>query len=133
MKILFDSDVLFALYVPHDANHIKSKRIFSTLDLHSGDLFVSDHVIQETATVLSRKVNQTIALDFYYSFTKLNVNHIQSSPDVLNQAWQIFLDQTKKSTSFIDCLNVAIFQEYQLDAIFSFDTFYPRLNLPICQ
>ena len=40
--------------------------------------------------------------------------------------WDLFLKQSKKGTSFIDCANLTALSYYNFDKIFSFDQFYPK-------
>ena len=64
-KIALDSNVLVALYKFDDSTHQKAKEI--TRRLHNqGDIFmILNLVAQETATVISMKVGQEEAKDFY--------------------------------------------------------------------
>ena len=130
MKILFDTDFLFALFVPHDAHHQASKHLAPRLK--SSERFVSRLVIFETATVLSYKVGQQMAILFVKRLPSLGLNVIDVSIEIERRAWEIFTSQTKKGTSFVDCANLAIVEYYKLNGIATFDEFYPKnLRLPI--
>ena len=130
MKILVDSDALFGLSVAKDAHHKTATKIFNSLP-HSTKKLALNLTIQESATVISNKIGQQQAKDFISNLPNLNLEIIPLHPDIESRAWEFFTQQTKKGTSFVDCANAATLEYYQLDSIFSFDTFYSHLNLPV--
>ena len=125
-KIVLDSNILVALYKLDDSTHQKAKEI--TRRLHDqGDVFmVLNLVVQETATVISMKVGQEEAKDFYRKRDRVIDQEIVLDDILEEQVWRIFMKQVKKGTSFIDCANLAFIDKYKLDGILSFDKFYPK-------
>jgi len=126
MKYLIDSDFLFGLFVAHDPRHKKTTSLLKSLAGKEHELVVSNLVVQETATVLSRKGNQGTAIFFLSELSKMPVEVLYIGEDDENSGWQIFKKQTKKGTSFVDCANLAVAEKYKLDGILSFDKFYPK-------
>lgn len=126
MKVLVDSDALFGLFVPSDPHHKEAKDIFEKLVNEGTDLMVLNIVIQEMATVLSHKVSQMFAIDFVERFKKLKLTIIKVDEQLENSAWEVFLKQKKKGTSFVDCANMAAVEKYKLGGIVTFDDFYPK-------
>lgn len=120
-----DTSALFGLFVPGDSHHDKAKKIFSDLQ-KKAEFWVLNLVIQETATVLSYKVDHKISLLFLEKFSSLGLVCMPIDESLEKEAWRIFKDQTKKGTSFIDCANLAAIEVYRLDGILSFDSFYPK-------
>lgn len=126
MKVLFDSDAFYALTVDTDPHHNNSKEIYSRILTKKYNLFTSSLVLHETATLLSYRINQTASFKFLQVFEKLPINTIFFDQSLESQTWQIFKQQTKKGTSFIDCSNIAIYKHFKMDYIFSFDKIYTR-------
>jgi len=63
--------------------------------------------------------------DFFYDkLPKLNLKIISFDEKLENMSWEMFLKQTKKGCSFVDCANLAVIKAYNLDGILSFDKFY---------
>lgn len=124
MKYLLDSDFLYALYKPDDSNNDRSKKLFLKTQGH--ELIVTNLVLQESTTLVARRIDMKNAKIFYESVSKIANKQITLSQDVEKNAWKLFLKQTKKGTSFIDCANLAVVQKYKLDGILSFDEFYPK-------
>ena len=125
MKLLIDSDFLFGLFVQTDPHYSESKRLGAKFGPTS-NLFVSNLVIYETATVISYKDNHKSSLIFLDKLPSLNLQTIVLDSALEEMSWKIFKTQTKKGTSFVDCTNLAILEKYKLDGILSFDLFYPK-------
>lgn len=131
MKVLLDSDALFSLYVASDVHHKKARAVFEKLLQGENEFFITNLILQETATVLSYRFGQKQAVDFLKRFGKSGIGQIFVREKLTAKTWDIFQKQEKKGTSFIDCVNVAIYQEKGADQIMSFDKFYQRKGLKI--
>lgn len=129
MKVLIDSDALFALFVADDVHHRKAKTCLGELLATKNDMFVTNLVVQETATVLSYKIAHAVSLDFLQYFEPMPVNRIFVTDKLDVTIWEIFKRQKGDRISWIDCSNIAVCQAYELDGIFSFDAFYRSAKL----
>lgn len=129
MKVLFDSDALFALYVSTDIHHQKAKQIFQDLLNKEAELWVTNLVIQEATTVISYRLGQNQAKEFLNRFNKIDVKQVFVSQKLTAKAWQVFKRQNKRGTSFVDCANLAVCKEMKINKIFSFDQIYAKLGL----
>ena len=126
MKYLVDSDFLFGLVVINDPHHRVCEKVFSSLKKDDVELLVLNLVLQETATVISKKRSQKESLKFLGLFRKLPTQIVYLDLEIEKTSWGIFESQTKKGTSFVDCVNLAVMEKYKLDGILSFDEFYPK-------
>lgn len=133
MKVLLDSDALIALYSPSDALSKKAKKIYKRLLEEKTECFITNLVLQETATVISHKFGQDQSLEFLDRLEKIDIEQIFVNERLTVKAWHIFKSQKKKGTSFIDCANIAICQEKLVDQIMSFDKFYQKKELKVVQ
>ena len=120
MKLLVDSDFLISLFKPLDSNHQKASRIFKEIQ-NKSSLIALNLVFQESTTVISKQIGMDNARKFYEFLPELVNEQVNLNEDVEKEAWKIFLKQTKKGTSFIDCANLAVHQKFKLDGI-SFDS-----------
>lgn len=125
MKFLIDSDYLVALTIKADTNHRKAQSIDMSF-ASDDELFVLSLVIQETATVLSHKAGQKLAKEFIKRLPQQAVTKLPFDEKIEEASWDVFLRQTKKGTSFVDCANLAAVDYYKMDKIASFDRFYPK-------
>lgn len=125
-KLLLDSDFLVATFRPTDSLHHKAQEVLKKLSHQHIELWAINLVIQESTTVISYKMGMEEAKKFY-QLARQEINQLVEIDDALEKtAWEIFLKQTKKGTSFIDCANLACLQTYKLNKILSFDAFYPK-------
>lgn len=125
-KILVDSDFLIANAKKDDPLHKKAKSLARNLNTKNVKFYCLNLVVQEATTVISKRIGMNAAKIFYSQLGKFIRTFIISDENLERKAWQIFLKQTKKGTSFTDCTNLATLKEYNLDKIASFDTFYPK-------
>ena len=134
MRALVDSDFLVGLFRVGDPHHEKAISLLKHHDGRSSGFHVMNIVLQETATVLSHRVGMDAVRLFYVKYPNLGFKVIDADKEMERAAWQIFLKQTRKGCSFVDCANIAAVEYYHLDTIFSFDRFYPKeLLLPVVQ
>lgn len=126
MKYLIDSDFWVALVKQDDGHHQEVVEAFRELKRGRVKFFSTNLVLQEVGTVLSHKVSAEAVRIFYKKVSKLGLFLIRVGEKSEKKSWDIFLQQTKKGCSFVDCSNLAIVDEYNLDGILSFDKFYPK-------
>jgi predicted nucleic acid-binding protein len=124
MKILLDSDFLFALFVSNDFHHQKAKKLLEKY--LNEEIYVLNLVIQETATVLSYRFDQKVAVNFLEKIKTTPVLVINLDDKLEEKVWVVFKNQKKKGISFIDCANLALLATSQMEKILSFDKFYPK-------
>lgn len=125
MKVLIDTDAIFGFYIKTDAHHHRSQLIHKKLYQEGADLFITNLVLYETATVLSHKTTQQQAVTVMKTLLNTNYTMIFVDQILSEKTFDVFFSQTKKGTSFVDCANMVAVQEFKLDKIFSFDEFYP--------
>lgn len=125
-RYLTDSDFLVAVFNSKDASHDKAMEISKRLGSSEVELWGSNLIQQESATVVSHR----IGMDAVRVFVKKLVADVDRFVDIdkglEKLAWGIFLRQTKKGCSFVDCANLAVIKKYKLDGIMTFDEFYPK-------
>ena len=125
-RFLVDSDFLVAVFRDGDPNHTKAKNILRSLSEQTYVLWAIHLVKQESATVISHRVGMDATKLFVKNVMKDIDQWIQIDEKLEEKAWEIFLSQTKKGTSFIDCANLAALHYYNLTGILTFDHFYPK-------
>lgn len=126
--VLVDTDAFVGRFYPKDAHHSRCKTMFTELKAGHKRLVTTSLVVLETATVLSNRTGQEAArrfLDGFIKAGKIDVIHI--SQELQQEAIDLFLQQTKKGTSVVDCSNVVVMRRYCIPTIFSFDRFYKSL------
>ena len=126
LNLLVDSDYLVGAFRVGDPHQEESTKGLERAGRKNCRLSVLNLVLQETTTVLSHRVNMNAVRLFWENHGKLRLNIILVEPELEALAWKVFLKQTKKGTSFVDCANLAAIEKFHLDGILSFDKFYPK-------
>lgn len=126
MKVLVDSDALYAMFLSGDLSHESAVTTMRNLIDKQAGLYVSNLVLQEVSTLLSYRHGQDLALKFIDSFQKGGFEKVFLDERLTHLTWLLFKKQNKKGTSFIDCSNVILCRELGFESIFSFDKFYSK-------
>ncbi len=126
MKLLIDSDFLVGLFRANDAHHPRVVELFEKVKNERAELFVTNLVIQESATVLSHRDGAEAVKMFFQVVNKLQLFQIRVTKKDEDMAWEIMLSQTKKGCSFVDFANLAVIKEHNLDKLLAFDKFYSK-------
>ena len=133
-KVIIDSNVFVALFLLEDSLHSRPTQLVSQLKRQGTVFYTINLVLQESATVLSMRKGMPSARAFYASVHDFVDQVVPFDENVERESWKIFLSQTKKGTSFVDCAILASARHYKIDKIASFDRFYPKdLLLPMVQ
>ena len=118
--VLCDADFLIALFITNEPNYELANTIFDKYD----KFFVLNITFYEVATVLSRKLIQSEAIETLSRIRESFVDIIKLSDEDEVQSFELYNSFTKKNISFFDCacLVIANNKDYK---IASFDKFYP--------
>lgn len=125
-QIIVDSDAFVGLMWEKDELHARVTKLFTHLQKKHIQLTTTSAVVAETATVLSHRKDQALArkfLDVLIESSSIPVIWIDEL--VYNEALTLFKKQTKKGTSYTDCVNAVVCRKLELTHIFSFDRAYP--------
>lgn len=126
VRLLLDSDILVAAYKADDSNHERAVGVLANAYQGKVVFSVTNLVVQESATVISYQMGMDDARKYYLGIFSIAHEVIDVEAKLASVAWEVFLRQTKKGTSFVDCGNVAVIEGLKLDGILSFDGFYPK-------
>lgn len=122
--LLIDSDAFVGWIFPSDFHFEKSRSLFHKIESERLKIACTNLVITETATVLSHRQDQKLARFFLETIDKLELPIIRINQELENKALQLFFKQNKRGTSFTDCANAVVIQEFAIPKIFSFDKAY---------
>jgi predicted nucleic acid-binding protein len=129
MKIIVDTDAFISLLITDDANHKAVSRLF--FENKNSLLYVSPVTVGEAVTVVSNRISQKMAKIVLTKIRETSPIELEVNIPIASTTDEIFLKQNNKHTSWFDCLNVALYRYYHMEAIFSFDLFYKKMGLKI--
>jgi predicted nucleic acid-binding protein len=121
--ILCDTDFFIALLISEDINHEKAKNI---LEKYQDFTFTHSSLIKyELMTVLSRKLEQNLAVKALEIFEELFENEFQFDTFLEAEIIKYYKKSKNKNQSFFDIACLVQAQKYDYK-IASFDKFYPK-------
>ena len=118
--IFIDTGLFLARYMENDQFHKKSISIWKKLGKNA--CTTSNHVIDETLTLLARRANYNFSSDRAKEIYNSNQLKIERSTeeDELN-ALNYFEKYADQKVSFTDCLSFAIMKRLKIKKVASFD------------
>lgn len=90
-------------------------------------LVTTSAVIGETVTVLSHRRGQALARHFLDVIQRSQLPIIYIDEQLHQKALEVFKQQTARGTSYVDCSNVTVMQQFSITTIFSFDRVYSKI------
>jgi len=118
--IFIDSGAWIARYYQPDALHRASILIWKTIENRA--LFTSNHVIDETLTLLGRRAGYAFAAEraeVIYSSKALMILRSTAAEEL--EAIRLFRKFADQRLSFTDCISFALMRRHRIKVAFSFD------------
>ena len=127
--VLIDSSAFIARMAEGDPFLEDARRGFQMLKTQQLRVAVTNLIIGETLTVLSHRGGQALARQFMGHIERSEMPIIFVNEDLHQTTVQLFCQQAKKGTSFVDCANVVVVRHLGISKIFSFDEFHRRAGV----
>lgn len=122
--VLIDTDALVPLVIANDTHRKAVLKEFQHLREQGAKIAVTNFVVSEAVSMLSRRFDQQLALQMLQHLKLLPTIHINK--DDYHQTIALFEDQTRNNTSFVDMSNVVVMRHWDIPSIFSFDAIYAK-------
>ena len=128
--LFVDTSAFYSRQARRDVYHQAALSIWA--DLEEVSLITSNHVIEETLTLLARRLGYAFAADMatrFYSSKKLDII-AASREDELN-AIHYFRKFADQSISFTDCISFAIMNRNLISTAFTFDRHFQQAGFNV--
>jgi uncharacterized protein len=117
--IFVDTSGWYALAVPRDSRH---HEVMSWLRIHFDALITTDHIIDETLTLLRARGYPERAISFGIDCFDLRVRRIHHVTEAdLRLAWREFRAHPDRDWSFTDCTSKVVMERFHIKQALSFD------------
>lgn len=121
-KLLIDSSFIIALFRRNDGLHQKA---IENKDILNNDCYITDGILAEVMTIIGQKTKDISLLRIVYNYLKDNFTIIHESEiNMYNDSvFAVFekYNQNGFKVGFIDCSQVIIYDNYNLDYVVSLD------------
>jgi predicted nucleic acid-binding protein len=131
--VIVDADAIVAQGNPEDANYQKATKISQQLIKLGVQVIYPVTAIAEASTVLQHKVSSAIAFGTVQLMTEPIAQVVEVNKQTLINAHKYFSSTTSKKNTIFDCIIAAVAEEYEADAIFSFDRFYVKKGFTLAE
>ena len=128
-QVIADTSALYALVDRADPHHTQAA---SFLKSRASDrvLLVSNHIFDETMTVVKARLGIRVALQLGLRLRNSRfVETVFLSPAEEQETWHIFSQYTDKDWSYTDCACFVLARQREIHHAFSFDHQFAQMGL----
>jgi len=116
-----------ALLDSSDQNHPGAAKLWREISGATAKIYTSDYVLDETITLIRRKIGHGPAVQFIRSIMASRIVEILRVTEAAWQdAWQMFEKQRDKDYSFTDCTSFVLMKQNGLSRSFAFDRHFTQ-------
>ena len=128
-RVIADTSALYALVDRTDPHHGQAANFLKS-QASNRSLLVSNHVFDETMTVVKTRLGMRVALQLGLRLRNSRfVQMVVFSSAQERETWRIFSQYTDKDWSYTDCACLVLAQEHELHQAFTFDHHFAQMGL----
>lgn len=129
MKVIADTSGLYALVNRKDP-HYQQAANFLKAHAAVGSLLVSNHVFDETMTLVKKRLGMQVALQLGIRLRNSRfVEMVIFSAAEEQEVWRVFSHYTDKEWSYTDCACLVLARQRDIQQAFSFDHHFTQMGL----
>jgi predicted nucleic acid-binding protein len=129
MTVIADTSGLYALVNRKDPHHLKAAN-FLKAQAAVGSLLVSNHVFDETMTLVKARLGMQVALQLGIRLRNSRfVEMVVFSGAEEQEVWRTFGHYTDKEWSYTDCACMVLARQRNIQQAFSFDHHFTQMGL----
>ena len=120
--IFIDTGAFLARYIERDQHHATAQRAWPELGGSRQKAFTSNFVLDETLTLLARRISYSFAAEraaFIWASDALTILRPEESDELA--ALDLFRKYADQKVSFTDCISFALMKRHRLRRVFTFD------------
>ncbi len=131
-NVFIDTSGWVALFLKNDKNHKEAVCIYETINSSGMKVVTSDYVLDETVTMLTKKLGARQSIEIGDSLILSDIiKIIFINPDCFHSAWQYYHKFKDKKFSFTDVTSFYIMKEFGISKAFSFDGHFKQAGLEL--
>jgi predicted nucleic acid-binding protein len=128
-QVIADTSALYALVDRTDSHHGQAASFLKS-QVSDRKLLVSNHVFDETMTVVKVRLGTRVALQLGLRLRNSRfVEMVVFSPAQEQETWRIFSQYNDKNWSYTDCACLVLASERELHQAFTFDHHFAQMGL----
>jgi predicted nucleic acid-binding protein len=128
-QVIADTSALYALVDRTDPHHFQAANFLKSRASHQA-LLMSNHVFDETMTVVKARLGMRVALQLGLRLRNSRfVELVVFSPAEEQKTWRVFSQYTDKDWSYTDCACLVLARGHELHQAFTFDHHFAQMGL----
>jgi len=128
-QVIADTSAFYALVDRTDPHHIQAANFLKS-QVSDRKLLVSNHVFDETMTVVKARLGMRVVLQLGLRLRNSRfVEMVVFAPAQEQETWRIFSQYTDKDWSYTDCACLMLAREHELHQAFTFDHHFAQMGL----
>jgi predicted nucleic acid-binding protein len=128
-QVIADTSALYALVDRTDPHHLQAANFLKSRASHQA-LLMSNHVFDETMTVVKARLGMRVALQLGLRLRNSRfVEMVVFSPAEEQETWRVFSQYTDKDWSYTDCACLVLARGHELNQAFTFDHHFAQMGL----
>jgi len=125
VRVLFiDTDAFLAKETAADQHHRQAMDFWRDLKDKTPQLYSSQHILDETATLLARRTNYAWAADWGHDVLAAGILWLTADDNDLKSAFAQMRKYADQAVSFTDCLSFVLMKKGRVRDDFGFDSHF---------
>jgi predicted nucleic acid-binding protein len=122
--LFIDTGAFLAKEIADDQHHRRAADFWSDLQDQVPRLYSSQHVLDETATLLARRTSYAWAADWGRDVFAAGIQWLEADEKDLLDAFAQMRKFADQAVSFTDCLSFVLMRKEKLHDVFGFDSHF---------
>jgi len=132
LRTLFvDTGAFLAKEIAADQHHRRATDLWDTLKDQGTQLFSSQHVLDETATLLARRTTYAWAADWGRDVLAAGFRWLTADENDLSAAFVQMRKYADQGVSFTDCVSFVLMRKERLRYVFGFDRHFEAAGFQV--
>ena len=121
-RLLIDTGAFYAQRDPGDIHHERATNAFALLADTGGEIFSTEHIMDETITLLARRESYAYAAAAGEELLSSRVlRWLDATPAEWKEAIRLMRKFADQAVSFTDCISFALMKREGIRHVFGFD------------
>jgi predicted nucleic acid-binding protein len=130
-RLFVDTGAFVAKEIAGDQYHARALSAWKEIEERSFRLVSSDHILDESATLIARRSNYAWAAEWGNDVLEAGIEWLQADATEWRQALALMRKLADQGVSFTDCLSAVLMKRAGLKQVFGFDSHFESMGFRV--
>jgi predicted nucleic acid-binding protein len=126
--LFVDTGAFVAKEIVADQFHSVARQLWGEIECKGVRLFSSEHVLDESATLIARRSNYAFAADWGADVLESGIEWLRPEEGEWAKALRLMRKYADQAVSFTDCLSAVLMKREGLKRVFGFDRHFEAMR-----